>query len=336
MDIIQKKWCDFILNEGIMPTVLIRDFKNCQINPNNLCSLIANVLYFKEQVNLDFLNDKNIIKAAFLADPDLTNWLNSVSDLLYTIYTFASKESAFTNILNEACLSFIKLCPLVSDDRKQLYLANKSSLIPFHNAISDPKSDFKNYLIECGYSFNSANSYISAINKISKLTNIERNLWDISDADEMKRFLLDLEANTANLYDEYKLQNIKSGKILSNALKRYIEFLTGKDANLMFQTKNNQQEKIGDIVQNVFACFIQSGNVSEHEISQLMNMDYCKLIFKTRGNQYPILASEDRDRARYYKRPVKIAGKSYYISSQWYDEQLPYLKKWLKLHGVNI
>lgn len=338
MSQITENWCDFVLNEGIMPTNLVRELKNFNENGTKLCVLIADILSnqeIAEEPRLRISSKKTSVSEAFNSDPELVKWLNSVTELLYVIKTFVGKGDAFSGMVDEACLSFIKVCPLVSDERKLFYLG-ADSITDLPVLTDDQKQAFRNYLKECGYSFNTINSYISAVNIIGKLDNVGLDLWSIKNSEQIKQLYNELEANTEHLYDEYKRKDAEGRKTLSNALKRYMEFLNGKGDNMMYQNKNNPKEKIGHIVQTVFRNSLQSGNVSQYEIEQMQNMGYCKQIFRTRGYQYPILANEQRSRERYYKQPVKIGNKIYYISSQWYEEQLPYLKKWLENHGVNI
>ena len=85
------------------------------------------------------------------------------------------------------------------------------------------------------YSPNTINSYISGVNKVGKLTNIQRNLWEIRDADEMWDLIAHWEKNTNHLYEEYKERDFLSRKTLSNAVKRYADFL--KQTNFLKQTK---------------------------------------------------------------------------------------------------
>ena len=337
MNNIKESWCNFVLNEGIMPAGLVRKLKESQKNNDELCSIIADILINRENSNFDTLYnfpEKNSIRAAFNTDMELLKWLDSVTDLLFVIKTFANKGANFANMVNEACVSFIKICPLVADERKNLYIDAPSAPTPIINLGSDPKQAFKNYLERCGYSFNTINSYISSINMVGKLSCIQRDLWSIIDGDEMNLLFHNLETNPDHHYDEFKQKDFDNKKIPSNALKRYIEFLFSKDTNKINLSPNSAKGKIGDLVQSTFKNILQSGKIPEHEIKQLMNMEYCKQIFRTRGNQFPILAMEERDRARYYKTPIQINGKIYYISSQWYEEQLPYLKTWLSSHGA--
>ena len=220
-----ENWCNFILNEGIMPSLIARKLKYFPTDHNDLCIVIADILCNRENAHVDsnLVPNKEIVKSAFNADPELANWLGAMQELLEIIKTYANKDKIFSNIVDEACLSFIKACPLVSDGRKQFYIGSKPS--SFSSANSDIKQLFREYLEKSQYSYNTINSYISGINKVGKLSNIQRNLWDIRDADEMRHLVAHWENNTDHLYDAYKEQDLLSRKTLSNAVKRYAEFL---------------------------------------------------------------------------------------------------------------
>lgn len=227
MSKITENWCNFVLNEGVMPSVLARKLKDFPADNNDLCIVIADILNNREIANVDslFIPDKEIIKSAFMADPELMNWLETMRELLDIIKTYANKDKIFSNIADEACLSFIKACPLLSDDRKQLYLDSKPNSFSYSLTNPDIKQTFREYLEKNQYSYNTINSYISGINKVGKLSNIQRNLWEIRDADEMRHLVAHWENNTDHLYNEYKEQDALSRKTLSNAVKRYAEFL---------------------------------------------------------------------------------------------------------------
>lgn len=102
------------------------------------------------------------------------------------------------------------------------------------------------------------------------------------------------------------------------------------------QPETSDGLRIGHIVQNFFRKAIESDRVTDYEIKKLMEMDYCKQVFRTHGFQFPVLDTEKRIKERYYAYPSKRNGTDYYISSQWFADQLPYLKKWLREHGIEI
>ena len=106
--------------------------------------------------------------------------------------------------------------------------------------------------------------------------------------------------------------------------------------NISANQHPSSEEKIGALVRTAFRNILQNGKLSQNEIDQLQTMDFCKQIFRTHGNQYPILTTVPIQKNRYYVESVTIGNKTYYISSQWFNDQIMYLKKWLKNHGANI
>lgn len=230
MSKITESWCNFVLNEGIMPSIITRKLRNLTVSNTNLCILIADILNSRGSLNTGYphiLPTGEVIKASFEMDQELFCWLESMKDLLDIIKNYANKSDVFANIVDEACLSFINVCPLVSDDRKQIYREKKEKTETYNFLPTnfDIKQAFREYLEKNQYSYNTINSYISGINKVGKLANIQRNLWEITNAAEMSHLIAHWENNTNHLYDDYKEQDMLSRKTLSNAVKRYAEFL---------------------------------------------------------------------------------------------------------------
>jgi hypothetical protein len=93
--------------------------------------------------------------------------------------------------------------------------------------------------------------------------------------------------------------------------------------------------KIGVIARTVFRNVLESGKVSENEIERMQDKDYSK---KTFGIQYPVLQESNNSNSKkpenYYKKPVNIFNKYYFICSEWYEipanNDRPYLIKWLE------
>lgn len=230
MSKITENWCDFVLTEGLMPSLLVRNLHANQFHNADLCAYIANILNSRgnsDNTESHILLNNETIKCSFKADPELSNWLAGMNGILEIIKNYANKDKMFANIVDEACLSFIKACSLVAEDRKQLYTSEtiKPEPLSLFPTFSDIKQTFKEYLEKNQYSPNTINSYISGINKVGKLANIQRNLWEINDAAEMRHLIAHWENNTNHLYDDYKEQDALSRKTLSNAVKRYAEFL---------------------------------------------------------------------------------------------------------------
>lgn len=88
--------------------------------------------------------------------------------------------------------------------------------------------------------------------------------------------------------------------------------------------------KIGQYVRELFYELNKTGKLSNSEIINLQDPDYCKRIFDA---GYPVLIKNSRSkednlgRVRYYKDEYI---KGYWLSKEWYDKQKEKLKKWEK------
>ncbi|MDR0578372.1 MAG: hypothetical protein LBI87_12805 [Candidatus Accumulibacter sp.] len=103
-------------------------------------------------------------------------------------------------------------------------------------------------------------------------------------------------------------------------------------------TDGGQELKIGKIANNLLRKTLESGCVSQEELTQLQTKDYSKRMF---GIDFPLLvaANTSFDRVRYYANPLTINGADYYLCSQWFetsannDRRL--LMAWLKSKEEN-
>lgn len=93
--------------------------------------------------------------------------------------------------------------------------------------------------------------------------------------------------------------------------------------------------KIGKLVQTVLMGMLEAGAASEEEVERLQTVSYSKETFDL---QYPLLVRQDSDydRARYYKKPIRIRGIGYLVCSQWFEvpanNDRPYLMRWIRSH----
>ena len=86
--------------------------------------------------------------------------------------------------------------------------------------------------------------------------------------------------------------------------------------------------KPGYIARTALRNVLASGNLSQQDIANLQDKNFCANIF---GVGYPLLAL-NRDPARYYSDPVSIGGKDYYICNDWYDRNKQALIDWIQNH----
>jgi len=90
------------------------------------------------------------------------------------------------------------------------------------------------------------------------------------------------------------------------------------------------ERKMGEIAQTTLRDILESGIVAGEEINNLLTKEYSKRTFDLK---YPLLAIE-RDPQRHYAKPLEINGKRYFPCNDWYENNRPYLLKWLKFKQI--
>lgn len=93
--------------------------------------------------------------------------------------------------------------------------------------------------------------------------------------------------------------------------------------------------KIGKLAQAMIPKLLQSGKVPDDEIERMFTLEYSKETFTL---TYPVLAKVDEryESERYYVTPIQVKGKSCVLCSQWFENDRPYLDKWIAKHQLNI
>lgn len=238
MTTLDKAWCNFVLNEGVMPASIVRRIKNDSDISQDNC-LLASILNkrdtFSDAGHPDLVT---LTKTAFNNDQELTSWLAEMDNLLNIIVSFSNQKS-MKDLLDGAYSSFIKACPWISNDIKNKYLQAKEptsyseiarakndlETLVYKKTMSNPKiRDFMIFL-QKSYSPNTCNSYKTAVGNWGSDI-LGKDLWKIDDPDEMQ--------DLYNLYmktDAFVTKDINTRKTLSNGLKRYIEFLRTEPQN---------------------------------------------------------------------------------------------------------
>ncbi len=150
-------------------------------------------------------------------------------------------DSKFEKSFIQELINLVQSAEFLSYEKRQGYISQMKNLLEDgrtgnrlthtgprkHNPDQNPdqKQAFRKYLENEHYSLSTIDSYIRGVDRVGKLTNIERNLWEIRDAEKMRELVLCWEKNTNHLYEEYKEQDLRTHKTLSNAVKRYAEFI---------------------------------------------------------------------------------------------------------------
>ena len=92
-------------------------------------------------------------------------------------------------------------------------------------------------------------------------------------------------------------------------------------------------KKIGAMVKEAFSYFSQNNVLSEEDLNNLMDRDYCR---KNLGCAFAVLTLKDNDiydsrgRLRYYKDKVKINAVEYYLCKEWFENDRKYAAPWLR------
>ncbi len=232
-------WCDFVLNEGLMPAPIVRIIKN-NASENTRSDddylNIAEILYLREGYNKRETAIQaaisQIAPSAFVGDFELNVWLEKMSNILKMIcmgFSAIGEGVDMEDMVIGAMSSFIKSCPLVNDNNKSKYvnLLNPKSRF----AVSSPrvsgslyskkgrKDAFESYLIEQEYKPATVNVYKSAINIIGDMCGC--NLWDCENVEDLEVIYQDKIQPDFKKFDE---EDRRRNRALSNGWKRYLEF----------------------------------------------------------------------------------------------------------------
>lgn len=94
--------------------------------------------------------------------------------------------------------------------------------------------------------------------------------------------------------------------------------------------------KVGSLAYELVNELLSNNYLSNDEIELLMTKEYCKDKFNKLV--YPVLAiSHDSHKGnsenyRYYKKPVIVNNRKFYVTSQWYEDNREQLISWYKMH----
>lgn len=223
-----KIWCKFVLDEGLIPSPIVRVLKNS--GPKERFQdyrKIAGILSDREnfgKVKGDYLSssDADIIALAtdsFKMDTELIKWLKEIDVILNIIKN--TDPNTMSDLLIGALTSFIKGCPFIGEGKKQAYLLYSGPLARTRaNKYNLPQQvAFEQFLVDQDkYSLGTIRAYKSAITHISKYLN--RNLWEITNVQEILSVQKQLESDI-----NYKNIDKEKHAALSNGFNKYCEFL---------------------------------------------------------------------------------------------------------------
>ena len=88
--------------------------------------------------------------------------------------------------------------------------------------------------------------------------------------------------------------------------------------------------RVGEIANNDLRIVLASSSkVTNKDISDLQDKKRSNELF---GINYPVLDVAPAETKRYYKKPVTINGKEYFLCSQWYERHRQALEAWINTH----
>lgn len=142
-----------------------------------------------------------------------------------------------------------------------------------------------------------------------------------------------------NMSSQNKIDFIKSIIKKFNIEMQDVRFLVG--IKLSKDTvdeiiENDKMIKVGVLAYSLFKELLENNKISEEEIIKLFDKDYTRKTFSR--VTYPAMAYSrnanmgNSKQYRYYKEPVVVNNKKYYITSQWFEDSRNDLLKWYNEH----
>ncbi len=140
--------------------------------------------------------------------------------------------------------------------------------------------------------------------------------------------------NNSNMHIHLVKDNIYQGEFYV-CQKPYIENgkwifpLKSKSSNET-TNKKDYEIKVGTLARTELRKILESGTIDENEIKKLQTIEYSKQVF---GIKFALLLLESGQKKRpehYYKDRLTINGKQYFMTCEWYERNLSYLKKWIE------
>jgi hypothetical protein len=142
------------------------------------------------------------------------------------------------------------------------------------------------------------------------------------------------------------LKNLDSSDIFINTIQLYQSFKGKRSKSTKFRSvkvKSSLDDvKIGELVRIELGYLIEKGLISDDVTKLLQEKDYCKNVFDI---NYPFLKEVERGiklerqvngYPRYWKNPIDIKGKKFWVCKDWYDRNRPYFEKWLETEKTKL
>ncbi|MBQ8630950.1 MAG: hypothetical protein IJ479_04435 [Alphaproteobacteria bacterium] len=249
-------WCEFVVNEGIMPQEISRQLKDTDCDKDY--RRIAKILYYNKNYSAGAQDYATLFKDEKVLDW-LTKWTKrdtsknkefnnySIKNINGLIESLGNMTCHGSSIVNEALAAimvcFIQLCPdnIVAPEIRKEYLKrletemnrkdlaaapvnSKKDISSLRSArqndkpAAERKKAYKEFLRQIGHTPNVANSYASGINTtVNEYAGA--NLWEISDVEQIDKIMEELKSNSA-----YQEANDSKNGSPAAALVKYREY----------------------------------------------------------------------------------------------------------------
>ena len=193
-----------------------------------------------------------------------------------------------------------------------------------------------------------------------------KNISDIAEADSLQEYVRGRfyerfkNAGEEKIYEEYldqlmlpaemrKIPDDERMKILGDTIIniKINRCSQSKESKLRVKCRNKQENNskpsskdtqdstpvpIGKFAREELGQILRKNKVSQSEIEKMLDPDYSKQKFHL---NFPLLITQrtsEKTSCRYYKEPIVIYEKTYYLCSQWYERHRNFLMEWLEKH----
>lgn len=186
---------------------------------------------------------------------------------------------------------------------------------------------------------------IHTINKILSHSNIDYDIRIYANNDFKEKILLPVLEMIDDIADtsELFMRSLQLCNMFSNintstkdsSIRQTSKVITPTaHGAIQAQDITGHGEKIGDIARGKLRDTLMSGKISMAEIEMLQSAEHSKRVFNL---QFPLLLQtegpDSKRPDRYYAKPLRIHGKYYFMCSEWYEKDRPYLNRWLSKHN---
>lgn len=237
------------------------------------------------------------------------------------------------------------LNPLIKDRRPTGYVSEIHNLVPACGKCNQSKGNkpWKQWILSDALQSPATRRIPDLNERIAKIEEYEKNFLPINidiesivGEERWKRHLNNLD-RLCSLMNECQEHSDEIRSIISSRFESDRARRNNKRNRIdQFDVQDNYPDKkIGEIAQTVLRSLLETGAISDEEITSLQDRTYSKDVLNL---NYPLLVKHEGnyDKRRYYSKPITICGEKYLMCSQWVDgnnnSNRPFLLKWILDH----